>query len=82
MPTFTLLIGPPNVLAVEDEVFAMPTRRTLGLVNPVDATLEVSNAVGGTFTALELLDDGSFETAAAFIRNGSSTDCTVVLKSY
>lgn len=81
MPTKLIQIGVPQVMAVEDEVFAMPTRRCLGMVMPADATLEVANAVdAATWEALTLAD-GAFETAAAFIRNGTSTDCTVVLKT-
>lgn len=70
-------------MAVEDEVFAMPIRRTVGFVNPTDATLEVSNEVGGTFVALvmDITNSGRFETAAGFIRNGGATDCIVMLKA-
>ena len=78
----TIQIGVPQILATEDEVWAMPVRRTLGIVNPVNATLEVSTEVGGTFTAVGVVAaTGAFETAAPFIRNGTGTDCTVVLKA-
>lgn len=80
MPTTLIQPGIPCLMATEDEVFAMPRKRTIGFVNPVNATLEVSDAVAGTFVALDVdASDGRFETAAPFIRNGTGTDCTVVL---
>ena len=82
MPTKTIQLGVPQLMPTEDEVFAMPIRRTIGFVNPVNATLEISDAVGGTFVAVDIdASDGRFETAAPFIRNGTGTDCTVILKA-
>jgi len=78
----TVQIGVPLVMAIEDEVFAMPIRRTIGFVNPVAATLEISDAVAGTYVPVDVdASDGRFETAAPFIRNGTGTDCTIILKA-
>lgn len=79
---YTLQIGVPQILAVEDEVWAMPVRRCIGFVNPVTTVLEVSDAVAGTFVAVDIdVSDGRFETAAPFIRNGGAPDCTVLMKA-
>lgn len=81
-PTTLISIGVPQLMATEDEVFAMPQRRTIGFVVPVAATLEVSDAKAGTFVPVDIdASDGRFETAAPFIRNGTGTDCTVVLRA-
>lgn len=80
-PTKLISIGVPQLMATEDEVFAMPQCRIMGFVNPVAATLEISDAVAGTFVALVLSADGRFETAAPFIRNGTAVACTVVLRA-
>lgn len=81
MPITTLILpGMPQLMATEDEVFALPARRTLGFVSPADAVLEISDAVGGTFVVLTVeAVTGKFETAAPFIRNGGATDCSVRL---
>ncbi len=80
-PTRLISIGVPFLMDTEDEVCAMPNRRCLGMVMPADATLEVANAVDAMTWEALTLTDGGFETAAAFIRNGTSTDCTVVLRA-
>lgn len=80
MPITSFLIGIPQLMAVEDEVFALPTRACIGTTNPVDATLEES-VDGTTWTAVLLNTQGQFSPSGLFLRNGTTTDCTVILKA-
>lgn len=80
MPTPLIQIGLPQVL-VQNLVYAAPVRRTKGHVNPVAASgLESSMLVGGTFTAIVVAADGSFDNAAPFIRS-TAVGTSIVFKA-
>lgn len=77
----TVQLGVPQLLAVEDEVWALPVKQSNGFVVPVDAVLEVSMEHDGTFTAITVDAAGQFFTTAPFIRNGEADDCTIIVKA-
>lgn len=80
MPTPLIMTGFPQLL-MQNLVYATPVRRTIGQVAPVAASgLESSMEVGGTFTAVVIAADGSFQSSAPFIRS-TAVGTQVIFKS-
>jgi len=77
----TALGGLPLTME-QNVIYALPTRQIAsGSVTPADATLEVSNVNDGDeFAALEVAADGSFYTAAPFIRCTDAEGAIITVK--